>query len=178
MLIDAIYQKKIEELASEGKNEVFYNSSEAHATAVLTSMVRHSHNEIKILCGSMCSEVSNDQEYMKELALFLDRNGKLKIILAKYNEQDNFRQKPIYKLLKPYIDGQVIIKKIDSTISYKGSPAHFTVADNKAFRLEIDIEKRIAFGNFNDPKSVQSLSDMFNNVFENAKPLSFCLYCF
>jgi hypothetical protein len=174
MLIDAIYQKKIEELASGKINEVFYNSSEAHATAVLTSMVRHSFEEIKILCGSMCSEVCNDLNYMKELSGFLARNGKLKVILTKYNDQNSFRQRPIYhNVLQKYIDcGQVIMKKNDNQIYYKGIPAHFTIADNRSFRLETDIEKRIAFGNFNDPESARPLSDVFDNAFKTSELLT------
>ena len=42
---------------------------------------------------------------------------------------------------------------------------HFTLGDNKAYRIETDIEKRTAECNFNNPELATETVDFFDHLF-------------
>ncbi|MDR0620139.1 MAG: hypothetical protein LBG17_09610 [Bacteroidales bacterium] len=175
MDIDLIYKEKIERLAKDRTDEVFYNSSENHARVVVNAIAKNSEQYIKILCCSMCSDVSNNDEYVKSVKNFLseDKDRKIKILFTKYD--GNFPEKPIAQLLKQYTK-QVEIKKwdADEEIKFKDKPVNFTVADDRAYRMETDIEGKLAFGNFNNPEGAKNLSSVFDEAFNStlASPIA------
>lgn len=59
------------------------------------------------------------------------------------------------------------IKRYDGQVMYKKNPAHFTVTDDRAFILETDIEKHMAFGNFNSPSQAKDLRGVFEKIFQS-----------
>ena len=73
---------------------------------------------------------------------------------------------PVAKLLTEY-PFQVSIKKYPGKVFYNGHPSHFTVTDDKAFRLETDIENHMAFGNFNSPSQAIALREVFDKIFQS-----------
>ena len=164
------YLEKIEFLASNAINEEFYNSNEEHAQIVLTAMVRYSKEKVRIFCGNMCTDVSNDPKYLNEIKLFLsERRGFMEILFCEY--KDHFKDQPIYKLLNQYPQEQVKIKTINTLLMYNGKPVHFTVSDNKSFRFETDTLEKTARGNFYDPDSAKMLSEEFDKLFIRGLPL-------
>lgn len=161
------YTEYIEHLASNSINEEFFNSSELHAQIVLTSMVRHARTKIRILSGNMCSEISNNPTYLNEVKSFLaERSGSIDILFC--DSQDHFKTTEIYKLLSNFIPEQVRIKTTKTRLVIGEKPIHFSVADDTAFRLETDIEKRMARGNFNDTVNGKMLSERFDSLFATA----------
>lgn len=161
------FAEYIERLASSSINEEFFNSNESHAQIVLTSMVRHAKKKIRIFSGNMCSEVSNNLTYLNEVKSFLaERSGSLDILFC--DSQDHFKTTEIYRLLSDFIPDQVKIKTTKTLLVIGEKPIHFTVADETAFRLETDIEKRMARGNFNDQATGKMLSERFDSLFANA----------
>lgn len=162
---DLLYLNYIDSLAKEAKNEEFFNSSEEHAKIVLTAIMRYAKQYVNIYCGSMMSEVSNNEEYLNVVQDFLEKGGIMNVLLNNYDE--NLVDKGIYKILSLY-PNKIKIKEIkDSTniIKYNGNPVHFTVADGKSFRLETDIINKKAWGNFNNPVDGKVLDDIFHKVF-------------
>ena len=121
----------------------------------------------------MCTDVSNNLDYCNSIKIFLETNKEhsIKIILTDYTS--NFLNTNIAKLLANY-PLQVSVKRYNGCVMYKGAPAHFTVSDDRAFRLETDIKERMAFGNFNSPKQAKELKDIFERIFnsELAKDVS------
>jgi hypothetical protein len=169
-MLDLLYLKKIELLASNHINEEFYNSNDEHAQIVLTSMVRYSKNIVRVYCGNMCTDVSNDPTYLNEIKIYLtERKGSIYILLCDY--KDHFKEKPIYKLLSQYPLEQVQIKTTKTLLLYNGNPVHFTVSDDLAFRFETDIVKKMARGNFNDREGAKMLTEKFDNLFLNASSI-------
>jgi hypothetical protein len=164
---DLPYSEEIEYLASNHIDREFFNASDEHAQIVLTSMVRHTKEDLKIYCGNLCTDVSNDIVYLEEIQNFLsDRKGTMEILLCDY--QDGFKSKPIYQLLSQYPSNQVKIKTTKTLLFFNNKPIHFTVADKESFRIETDIEKKMARGNFNDPESGKMLSKKFDLLFQTA----------
>lgn len=159
-----VYAEKIFKLAREKSNEVFYNSSPEHAIIVHQALVQNADSYVYIFSSSMCTEVSNNSEYCEIVKRFLagSEKRKIKIILTNYDE--GFPEKPIAKVLALFPE-QVEVKRFDGKVEYKGSPVHFTVSDDRAFRLETNIEEQMAFGNFRSPKQAGDLKAVFENVF-------------
>ncbi len=163
-MTDSLYAENIDFLAANKKDEEFFNSSEAHAQIVLSSMVKYSNKDVNIYCGNMCTDVSNDPTYLKEIKSFLDdRNGTINVLLCDYN--DSFKEKEIYKLLSAYIPLKVKVKKTKKVLLFNNKPVHFTISDSSAFRLETDIDAKMARGNFNDPNSAIKLNEYFFTLF-------------
>lgn len=164
------YEAEIFDLAKNRTDKLFYNSSAEHASIVHKALAMYAQKEICIFSSSMCSEVSNNEEYCALIKKFLlkSENNKIRIILTDYN--DNFCCQQIYQVLK-YHPSQVCIKAYNGGVKYNDKEAHFTVVDDSAFRLETDIEKRMAFGNFNDQTKAVALKEVFDRIFnsENAK---------
>ncbi|MDR0682768.1 MAG: hypothetical protein LBG15_13130 [Dysgonamonadaceae bacterium] len=162
------YTKKIESLAiNGGTNEIFYNSCESHALIVLINLVKNADTYIKSICGNMCSEVSNNPEYVESVRSFLNGNKtrKFQILFDKYDI--SFQSRPIAKTLAMF-PNQVEIRKLKSGyIKYNDKPVHITVSDDRAFRFETDIEKKMAWGNFNNPKQGKAIAKVFDHFFDN-----------
>ncbi len=114
----------------------------------------------------MCSQISNSEEYCREVRSFLsgDHGRTIRVILLNY--RDDFKQKPIYKLFCSFAS-QVNIKKFPplSEVIYDNSPVNITVADGIIFRIETNITDKIAFGNFNDPNKASGITGAFNEIF-------------
>lgn len=160
-----VYAEKIFNLAKDKADLVFYNSSPEHAIIVHQALVQNADNYVYIFSSSMCTEVSNNPEYCEIVKRFLSgsENRQIKIILTNYD--DGFPEKPIAKVLALFPE-QVEVKRFDGKVEYKGSPVHFTVSDDRAFRLETNIEEQMAFGNFNSPEQARDLKEVFEKAFE------------
>lgn len=161
------YEFYIENLARDNKDEVFFNSSDDHALIVLKQIVRSVKNELKIYCGNLCTQVSNNIDYLNALKEFLDRSGtKIQVLFADFNEE--FYGKPIYRLFNEHRE-QVTLREVlpDHIITKDDVPVHFTIGDFKMYRLETDIENKKAIGNFNDESSTGVLCQVFNRYFKD-----------
>lgn len=161
------YIELIEKLAKEQTNEVFYNSGEPHAKVVLNNIIKNSEIFVETVCGDMCSEIADNPEYLEIVENYLsDPNKTYKILFDNYKEEA-FKKKQIYSVLLKHKD-QVQVRKLLSKykhIEYNGIPIHFTVSDNRAFRIETDIDKKMAWGNFCDPDKANELHEGFAKFF-------------
>ncbi|MFP5129153.1 hypothetical protein ACJEEO_01650 [Phocaeicola coprocola] len=172
--LKSVYATEIFKLAEEKENKIFYNSSAEHASIVHQALAKYATDYIDIFSSSMCTDVSNNPEYCSSIKAFLDADKVhlIKIILTDYTEA--FLSTDIAKLLANY-PLQVSIKKYNGRILYKGLPAHFTVSDDRAFRLETDINERMAFGNFNSPEQAKELKNVFDKIFNSTLVKDVCL---
>lgn len=172
--LKSVYAANIFKLAEEKKDEIFYNSSAEHASIVHQALAKNATQYIDIFSSSMCTDVSNNPDYCNLIRTFLDADKKrtIKIILTNYT--DNFLHTDIAKLLAQY-PSQVSIKSYGGIVKYKGAPAHFTVSDDRAYRLETDIYERMAFGNFNSPAQAKELKSVFEKIFNSKLVKDVCL---
>ncbi|MCR8919230.1 hypothetical protein [Bacteroides sp. ET225] len=164
--LKSVYAAEIFRLAEERKDENFYNSSAEHAAIVHRALAKYATEYIDIFSSSMCSDVSNNAEYCRLIKAFLDTDSKrsIRIILTDYS--DSFLKTDIAGVLAGY-PSQVSVKSYNGKVMYKGKPAHFTVSDGRAFRLETDIDARMAFGNFNSPGQAGALENVFDKIFKS-----------
>lgn len=164
--MNSIYATNIFRLAKEQTDEIFYNSSAEHATIVHQALMKNASSYVYIFSSSMCSEISNNSEYCEIVDHFLKgaETRRINILLTDY--LDNFANQPIAKVFAKH-PSQVTIKKYAGQALYMGKPVHFTVADDRSFRLETDIEKHMAFGNFNSATQAKNLKNAFDIAFQS-----------
>ena len=173
--MENIYKKEIFELAEKRIDKKFYNSSEKHASIVHQAIARNAKDYIYIYSSCLCTEISNNSEYCGYIDNFLSKDNKrsIRIILTDYS--CNFLKMPIAGILKKY-PLQVTIKKFDGKVVHKIKEIHFTIADDCMFRLETDIEKHLAYGNFCSQTDVAVLKGLFDKIYQSplTKSCDFC----
>lgn len=174
MAIDKKYNDFVRSLALSGENRMFLNSDEDKAVTVLVNLFQISKEEVRIFAGNLCEHVGNKQEYIIALSEFIERGGKLYILLNNF-DRDLAKSSNLFKRL-------AYLKALGKPIMIKSTPAHpylesdpdkevhFTVGDKKAFRIETDIVNRTAVCNFNFPKLAEETAKFFDMLFtrENA----------
>lgn len=172
--LNTVYANDIFRMAAGKEDKMFYNSSTAHASIVHQALAKYATDYIDIFSSSMCTEISNNKDYCKYIENYLEggKERKIRIILTDYSER--FNETKIGLLFAKY-PGQVSIKSYKGKVIYKDSPAHFTVSDDRAFRLETDIERHMAFGNFNSPEQARALKETFDKIFNSPLAKDVCL---
>jgi len=167
MMVDG-YKESIKYLAENRIDEVVYNSDEEHAVVVLSELIKNADDYVHIVCKNMDPTVTGKPEYLDAVKSFLRKKDskELKILLTDYD--NSFKESDIFNVLKNFPE-KVLIKSLGNKfmITSDGSPINWTVADNRAFRLEKDIEKYIAFGNFNDKNLARKFNIYFERFFNN-----------
>lgn len=169
MTTDKKYYDFVRSLAMSGENRMFLNSDEDKAVTVLTNLFRISEEEVRIFAGNLCEHVGNQQSYIIALSEFIERGGKLYILLNKYNKELAKSSNLFKRLAYLKAQGKPITIKSTPARPYLESEAkkdvHFTVGDKKAFRIETDIEKRTAVCNFNFPTLAEKTANFFDKLF-------------
>ena len=164
------YELFLQDVAAIGENRTFLNSSEEHAVSVLVKIFQISNTTIRIFAGCLYEHVGNDPAYIIALSEFVERGGKLYILLNKFDE-DKAKSSNLYKRLAYYKSlGKPVFVKGTSAHPYrKNDPdkkeVHFTIGDEKSYRIETDIEKRTAECNFNNPTLAKDTADFFDFLF-------------
>ncbi len=169
------YKKHISYLAKNKISQIFSNSGEEHALEVFSQIFSESKEVICIFAESLCSHVPQNPQYIQLLSEFVEKGGKLEIILNNFNIEKTLESSVIKRLAYFISEGNENIELYQTDVTaYAGKQEmHFTVADNHIYRMEIDIEKRVANCNFNDEDVAGKLMDLFNKIKEDAstKPI-------
>lgn len=170
------YREYVHYLAENQIDEVFYNSDEDHALIVLTELFEHAKERVRIFAGSLAGSIGDEAKYVSSLTRFIGRGGRVQILL---NDFDAERAKGstlyfyLYNMQKSQKHkGRIEVKQTPRKITMAGSkdggdvPVHFTLGDDRAYRLEVDIEKRESRCNFNSADGlVGKMAKAFDNMF-------------
>lgn len=158
-------------LAKTADDRTFLNSDEDHALSVLVQMFMVAKKTVRIFAGSLCKHIGNKTDYIVALSEFIERGGKLYILLNDFNENDA-KESNLFKRLSYYksIDKPIFVKTSTAhpymTGDEEKKEVHFTVADGKAYRIETDIVRRTAECNFNNPIMAMQMESFFDGLFE------------
>lgn len=167
----AEYKVFVRTLARNSEDRIFLNSDEDKAIVVLVELIHRAQKELRIFAGNLCNDVGNNSDYIIAISEFVEKDGKVKILLNDY-KIECVRDSNLYKRLAYYIaQGKDISVKKTNAKPYRTSDIekkeiHFTVSDNTAYRIETDIEKRTAECNFNSPQVAKGIADFFDGLFE------------
>ncbi len=166
------YKDFVHDLILRGDGRTFLNSDEEHALIVLTELINMAKEELRIFAGSLTGKVGSDPEYIIALSEFIERGGKLLILLNDYQpDSSEAKSSRLYRRLSYYqsLNKPVIIKSTNTrpyrTNDPNNTPVHFTVADHKGYRLETDTNERSAQCSVDDPLLASAIADFFDGIF-------------
>lgn len=161
------YLDFVEGLAKCQKDQVFFNSGPEHAAIVFSQMFKTAQKDLKIFAGDLSGEISNRDIYLKYLEFFLNKpDTKVEILLQ---SQEYVGKSFVFMVLNKFRN-KVHLKVSPVEVQLKSQPEseiHFTVADNRMLRIEVDTNKYIAECNFNNPEKAGKLTWLFNNLFNS-----------
>lgn len=167
------YIEYISQLANDRTNKPFSNNDEDHALEVLIKIFQMSNETIRIFAGSLCSDVPNNPRYIAALSDFIERHGRVRILLNDFSKE-NAKNSNLFKRLAYYAslentDIQLYTTKAKPYLikDPQKKQVHFTVGDVNAYRIETDIEKRTANCNFNNPEGAKKLIAFFDQIEES-----------
>lgn len=167
------YRKFVADLCAKNDSRIFLNSDEDHAREVLVQLFQNSQNTVRIFAASLCSQVPNSEEYVTSLSDFIDRGGAVKILLNDFDEEQA-KSSNLYKRLAYYIAlGKPIDIRNTTVRPYLASDkeqkeVHFTIGDEKSYRIETNIQKRTAECSFNNPLVAKIYVNFFNDIFNDS----------
>lgn len=167
-----MYRDFIRKLSEESDERIFLNKGPEHAKIVLEQIFKQSKNIIRIFAGNLCRTVGNELEYISALSDFIINGGKVKILLNDYKEE-LAKGCNLYMRLAYFksIGKDIIVKKTNAKPYRKSDPEqkeiHFTIGDDKAYRIETDIYERKAEGSMNLPKVAIPMVEFFDDLFNS-----------
>ncbi|HLP21937.1 MAG TPA: hypothetical protein VK174_16605 [Chitinophagales bacterium] len=160
------YFTYIKNLADSDESESFVNHGKDDAIFTFSTIFNKAESIIKMLSGNLKSGIADSKEYQESLNAFLQRNGRLQILIQDYNAEAQPEIFELFRLNALLGRGeQIEIKTTKLCVRIDESEVHFCVADNKMYRIENDIEKFSAYGNFNNPVFATALADIFDKLF-------------
>lgn len=163
------YSDYISSLREKRINRMFLNSDSEKRKSVYRELLQCADKKLRFFAGNLCDDITNSDDFVEGISDFIEKNGSLEILLNKY-DASLIKESNLYKRLAFYAarNYNVTVKSTPVTVTIhlngKDTPAHFAVADYYAFRLEVDIEKRIAICNMNDEKFSQILIQTFDKI--------------
>lgn len=166
------YRNFVKSLAESGENRTFLNSDEDHAVEVLVQLFRLANEDVRIFASSLCEHVGNRQEYIVAISEFIERGGRLFILLNGYKEELS-KESSLFKRLAYYKSKgcPVFVRKTNAHPYRTSDPdrneVHFTIGDKKSYRIETNTEKRTAECNFNSPTIATVTADFFDKLFND-----------
>ncbi len=162
------YRDFISHLAKTQSSQFFLNSDEDKMLSVFVTMFNNADTIFRILAENLCNDTTNHSEYIQAVSNFLERGGKLEILLTNYSE-DKAKDSDLFKRLYYYKKNNkdIVVKATSNGILYDGKDAHVAIADNNAFRIETDTQTRKAICNMNMPDFAKVLDGHFDTAYDD-----------
>jgi len=151
------YKIAVENLAAINSPTEFTNIGPEHAAIVFGNIFKTAKDYVKIYTGNFSGDISNKDYYLNNLKSLLRRHIPISIIfqndpnehslaLAALEEFSNSKNISLRKLIK----FQDVFQN------------HFTIADNRMYRMETSVTNYEAECSFNGPDTVNTLDKVFS----------------
>ena len=161
------YENWIKDLAASDSSTLVFNDGQEHAAILFGTIFRTAQKRICIYCDNMCGIVTGTTDYYNALAECKKRGVKVNVLLNSLDA--DVSKQPVFNLIDKNEVKLVPADKcgyIQSKLNNLN--VHFTVADGKIYRIEYDIEKFKAIASFNDEKMGDTLTKVFDEVWNVA----------
>ncbi|MCL6103769.1 MAG: hypothetical protein M1292_14990 [Bacteroidetes bacterium] len=176
MCDSSTYQNRVHDFAEKSDPFIFTNDGIGNAVIVSKEIFDHAKENVYIYCGQLNKKLTSDQLYFNSLISFLESGKKLKVLVS---EIDGEYSPALQRVIeKSKVTNQVECRylennaDINSHFTFNGNNnVHFTVADNKSFRIEFDPKEYKAFCSFNNIEISGKLTSIFLKYFDLASPI-------
>ena len=156
------YNNGIRYLAENRIGDIFLNEGEEHAKIVFSNLFMIAGSKVRIFAEMLNSNVPNCNEYTSAVRLFLEKGGKIDVLL----EREPNTETPLFQLLRQF-KNQVKIKITDYNPKFGDELINFCTVDDFAYRIETDKEKKKAHGSFYDKKQTFKINEVFNVMYND-----------
>lgn len=172
-----IYKEALKKLSDENSTEYINNSSIDHAAAMIERLMLQAQGTMRIFTDHLKASVYNRPDVKKAAFNFLEKKDNKMVIMMQLNDpEDDAREENLSKngflvFLEKYKSQITVYKTIDKKL--KSLNKHFMVIttkdDKHALRFEVDTDKHIATGTFNDKDFGEKLIGFFDkyNICDN-----------
>jgi len=165
------YYKIIDKAAENREDFPIPNRDARHASYLLKTLFHYAENEVRILTGGLFQGVFGDENLKEEAIKFLRKSPNVKLLVAfqgSASKEEVLSSSFLQSILAdPERKGTIEI--YDAKKDFPSGINHFSVADAKAFRYELDHETRRAVGNFGDSNNATVLSALFDKIISKAE---------
>ncbi len=158
------YEEVVNRLAADKTDSRFSNKGPDHATIVVNALFRNATSTVRLFTGCLYENFYTSDIVASAVQKFLE-NSTVRLSILSENPLSARGMEWVQSLAG---GDRVSVFILDKTKIAKDAkiPNHFMVADNQAFRLEIDDAKREAVVNFNEPTLAIALSNLFDTLVE------------
>jgi hypothetical protein len=163
------FKKAVTTLARKQENFIFDHNGKKQSSIVMGTIFKYSKSIVKMFVGDLNGSVSDNEYYLSNLRHFIERGGKVKVLIQSINDA---HPSAVYHLLDMYSGFNENIEIIPTNIELidnEENRFHFTIGDNKMFRIEDDTENYSGFASFNAPSVVSRLDELFEEIFSEEK---------
>lgn len=170
------YYKIIDRCAENEENFAIQNSATEHAAYLIKTLFKHAKEVVLIFTGNLHEDVYGRDELKEEAIAFLKKGPDKKLVIAyQKGTSETILQGSFLKAVTSVVDNEKTGKlEIWDACRTDGMlENHFAIMDNKAFRYELDGEKRNAIANFNDEKYANILKSVFERIVKVSKEVSY-----
>lgn len=170
----SMYREFVRILSEKSDDRIFLNKGAEHALIVLERIFKQSNDIVRIFAGNLCKTVGNEPEYIYALSGFIEKGGKVRILLNDYDET-LAKESNLYMRLAYYKSKgkDIIVKQTPAKPYQEADPehkeVHFTVGDKKAYRIETDIKQRAAQCSMNRPDTATMAAEFFDGLFNGVE---------
>ena len=163
------YKEYIEKLAKDKSREIFLNATSGHAAVAMSVLFNNTRDVALMFSHGLKPDVTTDEFFLKSFANYIERGGKLFLLLEDltyFQEPDNFtflkKSKDVHVKVITTESKKELLQKL------KLQDCNFDVFDNKMIRLEYSPDEYKAIASFNYAEMAEHLSKVFYEAFNNA----------
>lgn len=181
---EQMYFQMIDRAMLAKEDNSISNGKSAHAVYLLYKFLAEAQQSVRIYTGNLMQVFDNvltyaEPELVKSAISFLGKeNSKLSIIIVDEPDVEKGQKIEEHPLLAAilkaesdgYIKGEVGVSR-GVQEDWEGFGYHFTVMDDEAMRIEVDIKKAKAYVNFGNPDLSKRLANLFDKFERNSKEL-------
>ena len=158
-----IYREIFRYMLSKGVSRLRHNDSKDHACVLIEELLHYAESEILIFCRNLGPDVWGTPTVISALGDALGRKVKVKVLLQEDPEGGDGNR--ALALLRA--NGVEVRRTHNTEVK-----ANFIVIDNKAYRLEKDVENRRGYACANDAENASGLASAFADLEGDSEPVA------
>lgn len=159
------FKKDIDEKAREGAIEEISHSGEEESAIILGTIFKYAKERVRMYVGDFNGKISNNEYYLEQVTNFLEDGKRLDVIVKNLHSKN---PSDVYNKISLYdsFSDNVNLIHADITLPKEDEEIHFTIGDDKLYRIELDIDNYFGVACFNDRDRAVNLSNIFDKAIE------------
>lgn len=173
------YKSSVKAMADTNSDVIFSNEGPAHACIVASTIFDNSNHTVNIFTEAMTGKFSAEEQYINSLSSFLERDGKVSIIVYDSKSIENnsskfievLEKKNIYTKFKKSFSIRKVTSDFKSMLERENlTNQFFMTGDDNKFRVQISSDHK-ALVCFNNKAHTQRLNTFYERLSKESEEL-------